>query len=106
MPPGSLVADSEVGYTGFERLDLRILDPRGLTDATIAHHAPASTKSDVGVTELDLGLSGVCRPDRRILRHATGHGDPLRPRPASAGHRVLAGTYRLEKLFTFRGRQT
>lgn len=50
-PSGSLVAYSEDGYAGFERLDLRFLDTRGLTDSIIAHNAPANEKSSIGVTE-------------------------------------------------------
>jgi hypothetical protein len=53
VPSGSLVADSEIGFIGFERPDLRILDTRGLTDPTIAHDAPAAEKSWTGVAELD-----------------------------------------------------
>jgi hypothetical protein len=53
VPSGSLVAYSEIGFVGYERPDLRILDTRGLTDATIAHDAPAAEKAAPGVIELD-----------------------------------------------------
>lgn len=53
VPPGSLVADSEIGFIGFERPALRILDTRGLTDLTIAHDGPVAEKSWAGVIELD-----------------------------------------------------
>lgn len=53
VPPGSLVADSEIGFIGFERPDLGILDTRGLTDVTIAHDAPVGEKNWAGVIELD-----------------------------------------------------
>lgn len=51
VPSGSLVAYTEVGYAGFERLDVRFLDMRGLTDTSIAHTAPANVKDDGGVTQ-------------------------------------------------------
>jgi hypothetical protein len=41
---GQLVATSEVGYFGFVRQDLRILDTRGLTDRSIAKGSPDSVK--------------------------------------------------------------
>jgi hypothetical protein len=53
VPSGSLVAYSEIGFVGYERPDLRILDTRGLTDETIAHDAPAAEKASPGVRDLD-----------------------------------------------------
>jgi arabinofuranosyltransferase len=53
VPSGSLVASSEIGFVGYERPDLLILDTRGLTDATVAHDAPSVEKSAPGVTDYD-----------------------------------------------------
>jgi hypothetical protein len=53
VPSGSLVAYSDIGFVGYERPDLRILDMRGLTDETIAHDAPVVEKASPGVSELD-----------------------------------------------------
>lgn len=53
VPSGSLVAYSEIGYAGFERLDLRLLDTRGLTDEVIAHSAPSTIRTSVGVVDPD-----------------------------------------------------
>ena len=51
VPSGSLVASSEVGYLGFSRLDLRLLDTRGLTDSYIARRTLAIYKQEPGVTD-------------------------------------------------------
>lgn len=53
VPSGSLVAYSEIGYAGLERLDLRFLDTRGLTDEVIAHSAPPGITTSVGVIDPD-----------------------------------------------------
>jgi hypothetical protein len=50
---GELIATSEIGYLGFARLDLQILDVRGLTNRVIARGSPASIKGVHGVTDLD-----------------------------------------------------
>ena len=52
LPAGQLVATSEVGYLGFSRLDLRILDLRGLTGREFARRAPAAEKWPWGVHDL------------------------------------------------------
>jgi len=65
---GQLVATSEVGYLGFARQDLRVLDIRGLTDRTIAKGAPASLKFPWGVD--DPSLLQSTSPVGRILLHA------------------------------------
>jgi hypothetical protein len=94
VPSGSLVAYSEVGYAGFERLDLNFLDTRGLTDRKIARSAPSSAKSSVGVTDYSW-LNPHSPVGSRIL--ATRPVDvlsidvPVIPPPPVA----LAGTYRL-----------
>ena len=51
VPKGQLVATSEVGFLGFSRLDLRIIDLRGLTDSAIAKHSRASVKFPWGVRD-------------------------------------------------------
>jgi hypothetical protein len=65
LHPGQLVATSEVGYAGFVRQDLRILDIRGLTDRAIAKGAPASMKSQPGVA--DHSLLQPTSPVGRVL---------------------------------------
>jgi arabinofuranosyltransferase len=49
LRPGQTVAYSEVGLFGWEHLDLRVLDTRGLTNSAIARGAPAQDKSLAGV---------------------------------------------------------
>jgi len=51
LDAGATVASTEVGFLGFQRPDLRILDMRGLTDATIARTAPQRDKYNVGVVD-------------------------------------------------------
>jgi arabinofuranosyltransferase len=94
---GQLVAATEVGYLGFERQDLRILDLRGLTDRAIAIGSPASAKFPTGVQEPDwfLPTSSVGRvilQDRPAL--IAIFDTP--PQPS-----VLGGTYRLIKQSAF-----
>jgi hypothetical protein len=51
LPPHYVVATSEVGYLGFERLDLNIVDVRGLNDMAIATSASPRYKSYFGVED-------------------------------------------------------
>ncbi len=51
LAAGTTVASTEIGYLGFERPDLRILDMRGLTDTTIARTAPQTDKFNGGVVD-------------------------------------------------------
>jgi hypothetical protein len=51
LRPGQLVAASEVGYLGFSRQDLRLLDLRGLTDHAVARDSPSSVKQPFGVAD-------------------------------------------------------
>lgn len=51
LPPGATVAHSEAGLLGYERLDLDVIDTRGLTDTWIAKKAPAAEKTKYGVIE-------------------------------------------------------
>jgi hypothetical protein len=85
------VATSEVGYLGFLRQDLRILDIRGLTDRSIAKEAPTSIKYRPGV--VDLSLLKPTSVVGRVL---------LRARPAliatfdvPAQRTALGGVYKL-----------
>lgn len=48
--PGSLIAYSEMGYAGYENMDLRFIDVRGLTDPEIAR-LPAQYKGPWGVDD-------------------------------------------------------
>jgi arabinofuranosyltransferase len=93
VPSGSLVADSEIGFAGYERPDLRILDTRGLTDATIAHDAPTVEKAAPGVTDYEwydphsvVGARILAAKPLVVLSfdHEPGK-DP--------GHTVLGGSY-------------
>jgi hypothetical protein len=99
---GQLVATSEIGYLGFVRLDLRILDLRGLVDRTIARHSPQASKYPWGVHERDLfHASSVVGAE--ILRQrpaviATFDGVSGRSVPRMV---VLGGRYRLVKSIHF-----
>lgn len=102
VPPGSLVAYSEIGFTGYERPDLRILDTRGLTDETIAHDAPAAQKSAPGVRELDWSDPGSVvgariLSARPVVVLSFDH-EPGR----SLSHTVLGGSYVLAAQRTVR----
>lgn len=48
VPSGDLVAYAETGYFSFARLDLRVLDPRGLSDRDFAKAFPSSEKTHAG----------------------------------------------------------
>ena len=50
LPPGSLIAYSEMGYAGYNNLDKKFIDVRGLTDLEIAR-LPASYKGTWGVDD-------------------------------------------------------
>jgi hypothetical protein len=94
IPDGSVVAASEVGYLGFERLGLRVIDLRGLNDLAIAKAAPAGTRSFYGVSDHSWYLS--TDPIGRILLriHPAVIVEFDSPPPAE----VLGGTYRLAKI--------
>lgn len=51
LPPGATVAYSEAGLLGYERLDLNVIDTRGLTDKWIARNAPTAEKTKYGIVE-------------------------------------------------------
>jgi hypothetical protein len=53
---GELVATSEIGFLGYSRLDLRILDLRGLTNRAVAMNSPAVMKETWGVRDLSWYL--------------------------------------------------
>ena len=84
---GQLVASSEVGYLGFSRQDLRILDLRGLTDRSIAKGSPASVKFPWGVD--DPSMLQPMSPVGRVLVRARpvviATYDPLRQTSAFGG---------------------
>jgi len=50
LPPGVVVAYSEMGYAGYNNLDKSFIDVRGLTDPEIAR-LPTSTKGTWGVDD-------------------------------------------------------
>lgn len=98
VPSGSLVAYSEIGYAGFERLDLRFLDTRGLTDKVIAHSAPSTIRNAVGVID-----------PAWFLPHSAVGSRILALRPSLivtfdfniVPLKVLGGTYKLGLLYAF-----
>jgi hypothetical protein len=49
--PGELVALSEVGYVGYARRDVRILDTRGLTSAAVAKGATPDQRGTTGIVD-------------------------------------------------------
>jgi hypothetical protein len=51
LGPGSSVAYTEMGYFGFARQDLHVIDMRGLTDAEIARTAPDETRTFYGIVD-------------------------------------------------------
>jgi hypothetical protein len=51
VPSDSLVATSEVGYLGFARQNLRLIDLRGLTDRSIAVNAPTLIREPTGISD-------------------------------------------------------
>jgi len=91
MRPGELVATTEVGYLGFERLDLRILDMRGLTNINIARDTPSAMKGLGGVDELNWWQPASSVGRNILARHpaAIVEFDSV---PTSD---VLGGKYRL-----------
>ena len=51
--PGDAVATTEIGFVGWSRPDLEIMDLSGLTDRTIATGAPTASRWIIGVGEPD-----------------------------------------------------
>ncbi len=91
---GQLVATTEVGYLGFARQDLRILDLRGLTNRIIAQTAPASAKRVGGIFEANW-FQPTSSTGRVILRDKPALIATFDSSPRSS---VLAGAYRLTKV--------
>jgi hypothetical protein len=98
---GGLVAATEIGYLGFARQDLAILDLRGLTNRAIATAAPASIKEQRGVFD-----PAWYRPDSPVGREI------VRERPslilqynAVAVPTALDGRYRLVRTIEHEGNQ-
>jgi hypothetical protein len=99
LRPGQLVTSTEVGYLGFARQDLRLLDLRGLTSSAVARGAPASMKIVAGVQ--DRTWTKPTSPVGRVL---------LLQMPAviiefdtTPTTSVLGGLYRLEIERTYLG---
>ncbi len=96
LPPGSLVATTEIGYLGFFRQDLRILDLHGLTNKQIATGAPASVKTDAGVVDQwDLPSSTT---GRVIVQQKPAVIAALSTNSPRA---VVDGDYRVAKMIRF-----
>jgi hypothetical protein len=93
---GQLVATSEVGYLGFARLDLRMLDLRGLTNSAIATQSPASDKYPWGVQDANWYIP-TSPVGRVILRQNPAIIASIDPAPPQ----VLGGRYRLVKVSSF-----
>lgn len=91
LPSGDLVATSEVGLIGFARLDLRLLDVRGLTNRQVAREAPSSMKRTWGVQDKTWYLT--TSPVGRILLRA--HPNVIVEIDTDPTSGVLGGQYRL-----------
>lgn len=102
-PNGSLVGDTEVGYSGFADERLRILDLRGLTNRPIAYDAPRKDRGDVGVvvpdwTQPNSVVGKVILEDRPVLVVTLDHGGA----PTVLDHHYrLLGTHRYQGGTTF-----
>ena len=57
LPPGGVIAYSEMGYAGYSNLDKAFIDVRGLTDREIAR-LPASYKGTWGVDDEQWMIPG------------------------------------------------
>ncbi len=94
---GRSVATTEVGYLGFSRQDLGLVDMRGLTDSDIAHEASPTMKGRGGVLDKDWSNPGS-PVGREILKAkpaviATVDWDYTLPAPV-IGQPILHGKYR------------
>jgi hypothetical protein len=96
LRPGALVATTEIGFLGFERLDIRILDLRGLTNMTIARTTPAQMKGLGGVDDLDW-WKPTSSVGRVILAR---HPAAVVEFDSVPSANVLAGRYRLVRTRT------
>jgi hypothetical protein len=95
VPRGGTVASTEVGYLGWSRLDLSVLDLRGLTDRAIAHGAPAASKHPYGVDAHGWG-----RPDSVVgarVRAVEPSLVVLLARDGGAGPTAQGGDYVLRR---------
>jgi hypothetical protein len=88
------VATTEVGYLGFARQDLRILDLRGLTSRAIAQAAPPSAKRVGGIYEANWFLP-TSSTGRVLLRDKPAIIATFDSPPRLS---VLGGAYRLTKV--------
>ena len=88
LPPGTSVAFSEMGYTGYRNPDKYMLDTRGLTDRRIAH-LPVQFKYNVGVADKNWYAPGD--PLHAILEHRKPDViiafDPVPPHAVMSGYR-------------------
>jgi hypothetical protein len=97
VAPGSTVATSEVGFLGFVRLDLRMLDLRGLTDSAIARSAPDSLKQPEGVDDPEW-FKSTSPVGAVLLRAKPAVIVEFEPSPEAL---ALGGTYRLARTLVF-----
>jgi hypothetical protein len=87
------VATTEVGYLGFARQDLRILDLRGLTSRAIAQAAPPSAKRVGGIYEANWFLP-TSSTGRVLLRDKPAIIATFDSPPRLS---VLGGAYRFDE---------
>jgi hypothetical protein len=99
LKSGELVATSEIGYLGFSRQDLRILDLRGLADSHIARDSPYSMKSAIGVDDHTWYLSSG-PVGRELVRRRPNVIVEVDSPPRAL---VLGGQYHLVKVVNFGG---
>jgi arabinofuranosyltransferase len=94
LPPGGVIAYSEMGYAGYHNLDKTFIDVRGLTDREIAR-LPASYKGPWGVDDEQWMFSSD--PLYRILRRRQpttiiAFSHPSQMPPAVLDHYYLIGS--------------
>jgi hypothetical protein len=95
LPAGSRIATTEVGYLGFERLDLNILDMRGLNDMAIARSVAGVWRTYVG--DMDPYWVAPTDPVGRVLERFAP--DVIITNDGLMTKYALGGTYRLLRTF-------
>ncbi len=100
VPPGKIVAYTEMGVTPYFAPQIQFLDCDGLTDAEIAR-LPGAKHTQIGVKDLYTTTAGIVgphlkevrKPDYLMLGTKTAHGTPLNdPGPALDGDYLVVYT--------------
>ena len=85
--PHQLVATSEVGYLGFARQDLRVMDLAGLADRAIGQHPPSVVKDSQDVFDaVDIHELPRGRGSSGSVRRTSSRSGRGRRRIAPVGH--------------------